>query len=117
MQQVREDEILTKETKQYVLTEKGHEIHILGMLFVTVSVGLLDAVVSMYGWNTFVASAFGVPKLKLISTWGLLVFFNYLIMKKKDLFDDSRMTWEDLIIAILTTLYVWLMMFVLHFFI
>ncbi len=99
------------------MIEKRHEIHILGALFVTVPLGLLDAVVSMYGWNTFVASAFGVPKLKLISTWGLLVFFNYLITKRKDFSDDSRMTWEDLIIAMLTTLYVWLMMFVLHFFI
>lgn len=108
---------MIKETKQDVFTEKGHEINILGTLFVTVPVGLLNAAVSMYGWNTFVASAFGVPKLKLISTWGILVFFNYLIMKKKDLSDDSRMTWEDLIIAILTTLCVWLMMFVLHFFI
>lgn len=99
------------------MIEKRHEIHILGTLFVTVPLGLLDAVVAMYGWNTFVVSAFGVPKLKLISTWGLLVFFNYLIMKKKDFSDDSRTTWEDLIIAMLTTLYVWLIMFVLHFFI
>ena len=99
------------------MKEKRHEINILGTLFVIVPVGLLDSVVSMYGWNTFMVSAFGVPKLKLISTWGLLVLFNYLIMKKKDFSGDSRMTWEDLIISILTTLYVWLMMFVLHFFI
>ncbi|MFD1484669.1 hypothetical protein ACFQ5J_05445 [Lacticaseibacillus baoqingensis] len=99
------------------MKEKRHEISILGTLFVIVPVGLLDAVVSMYGWNTFMVSAFGVPKMKLISTWGLLVFLNYLIMKKKDFSDDNRMTWEDLIIVILTTLYVWIMMFVLHFFI
>lgn len=99
------------------MTENRHEVNPLVALLIVWPLGLLDAAVAMYVWNTFVVSAFGVPSLKLISTFGLLVFFNYLITKRSDFANNERLTWEELLSATFTALFTWLVMFVLHFFI
>lgn len=99
------------------MKSKQHEITSLGALLVVLPIGLVDAAVAMYGWNTFVVRAFDVPEIKLFMTWGLLVFFNYLITKKRDITDNHKTTWEELLSAVLMTLWAWLIMFALHFFI
>jgi uncharacterized membrane-anchored protein len=99
------------------MMKKQHEIHLLGTMLVAVPIALLDAEVTMYGWNTFVVSAFHVPAIRLINTLGLLMLFNYLITKKSDFDSTESATWEQLLSATLTTLLTWLVMFVLHFFI
>lgn len=99
------------------MMKKQHEIHLLGTMLVAIPIALLDAAVTMYGWNTFVVSAFHVPAIRLINTLGLLMLFNYLIAKKRDFDGNESMTWEDLLSATLTTLFTWLVMFALNFFI
>lgn len=99
------------------MMKKQHEIHLLGTMLAAVPIALLDAAVTMYGWNTFVVSAFHVPAIRLINTVGLLMLFNYLITKKSDFDSTDSTTWEQLLSATLTTLLTWLVMFVLHFFI
>lgn len=99
------------------MMKKQHEIHLLGTMLVAVPIALLDAAVTMYGWNTFAVSAFHAPAIRLINTVGLLMLFNYLITKKSDFDSTDRTTWEQLLSATFTTLFIWLVMFVLHFFI
>ena len=86
------------------------------MLLLLIPLGLLDACVAKYGWNTFVVPTFGGPRLTIMVTWGLLVFFNYLITKRRDM-DNSKTSWNELIGAVFIRLWSWLIMFLLHFFI
>lgn len=95
---------------------KNTKISGLWLLTITIAILLLDATVIMYGWNTFVVTAFNMPKLHLLLTLGLSVWFNYLIMKPKDR-TDSELTWEKVISGIISALFTWIVMYVIHLFI
>ena len=85
-------------------------------LVITIPILLLDAAVIMYGWNTFVTASFNVPKLHLVLTLGLSVWFNYLIMKPRDR-ESSELTWYKVISGVTSASFTWLVMYVIHFFV
>ena len=88
----------------------------LGGLLIAIPISMLDAVVVMYGWNTFITRLFDLPAINnLVLILGALTFFNYLIAKTSD--DRSPLTWGKLYSAIVSSLSTWLLMFIIQLFI
>jgi len=85
-------------------------------LLIAIPISMLDAVVVMYGWNTFITRLFDLPAINnLVLIFGALTFFNYLIAKTGD--DRSPLTWGKLYSAIVSILSTWLLMFIIQLFI
>jgi hypothetical protein len=85
-------------------------------IILAIPILLLDAAVIMYGWNTFIVPTFNLPKLHLIVTMGISIWFSYLIMKPMDI-DDKDITWYQIMNDIGRTLFCWFMMYAIHLFI
>ncbi|WPH54021.1 hypothetical protein SHN02_09900 [Lacticaseibacillus paracasei] len=79
------------------------------------AIAIMDAVVAMYGWNTYMVPMFKLPYMHLGMALGLLTFFNYLILKRSDLRDDRPFIVDDVVSAVFTALMTLLMLWVFHF--
>lgn len=85
-------------------------------IILVIPILLLDAAIIMYGWNTFIVPTFSLPKLHLIVTMGISIWFNYLIMKPRDI-DDKDITWYQIMNDTSNALFCWFMMLAIHLFI
>ncbi|WP_288550971.1 hypothetical protein [uncultured Lacticaseibacillus sp.] len=79
------------------------------------AIGIMDAGVTMYGWNTYMVPMFKLPYMHLGMALGLLTFFNYLILKRSDLRDDKPFSTDDVVRAVFTAFTTLFMLWVFHF--
>ncbi|MBS4971237.1 MAG: hypothetical protein KHZ66_06600 [Lacticaseibacillus rhamnosus] len=80
-----------------------------------IAIAVIDAGVTMYGWNTYMVPMFKLPYMHLGMALGLLTFFNYLILKRSDLRDDKPFSTDDVVSAVFTAFTTLLMLWAFHF--